>query len=167
MGDNHLRCFTYLCRLVCTQSVDLLVRVALVNGEGQSHRHESFRGEPCQLHRSAQVEGVKMPYLDVLLQILRALEGLATEVTLVWLQRNMDSDVGSNMVTFHGGSTARVPSACEVQVVGALSSHVLLTDMLLRGELALLDTTIYHHHHAKRLTKRASADGQRSEHLSH
>lgn len=31
--------------------------------------------------------------LDVLLQILWALEGLAAEVTLVWLQRNMHANM--------------------------------------------------------------------------
>lgn len=32
-------------------------------------------------------------YLDVLLEILRTLERLSTEVTLVWLERNVHTDM--------------------------------------------------------------------------
>jgi hypothetical protein len=71
--------------------------------------------------------------LDMLLEILGALEGLATEVTFVRLQRHVDSDVRSNVVTLDGGGSARVPSASEVQVVCALSSDMLLTDMFKEG----------------------------------
>jgi hypothetical protein len=68
--------------------------------------------------------------LDMLFQILRTLKGFSTEITLVRFQGNMDSNVGGNMVTFHSGGTARVPAAREIQVVGALSSDMLLTDVL-------------------------------------
>lgn len=68
------------------------------------------------------------------------------------------------MVTFHRGGAARVPAARKIQVVGALSPDMLLTDVLLlmqlvgeRGKTS----------QSSRLTKRASADGHRSEHLSH
>lgn len=67
--------------------------------------------------------------LDMLLQILRTLEGLPTEVTFVRLQRNVDSDVGSDMITLDSGSSARVPSTGEVQVICALSSDMFLADM--------------------------------------
>jgi hypothetical protein len=67
----------------------------------------------------------------VLLQILWALERLAAEVTLVWLQWDVYADVRSNVITLDSGRTAGVPSTGQVQVVGALSSHVLLTDVVL------------------------------------
>lgn len=67
----------------------------------------------------------------MLLQILRTLEGLSTEVTFVRLQRNVDSDVGSDMITLDSGSSARVPSTGEVQVICALSSDMFLADMFL------------------------------------
>lgn len=37
--------------------------------------------------------GVVGMSLDVLLQVLRSLEGLATKIASVWLQRYMDTDV--------------------------------------------------------------------------
>jgi hypothetical protein len=70
-------------------------------------------------------------YLDMLLQVLWTLECLSTEVTFVWLQRDMDTDVRSDVVTLDSGSAAGVPSTGQVQVVCALSSDVLLTDMVL------------------------------------
>ena len=69
--------------------------------------------------------------LNMLLQILRTLERLAAEVTFVWLQGNMDADMGGDVVTLDRGGAARVPSTGQVQVVCALSSDVLLTDMVL------------------------------------
>lgn len=68
--------------------------------------------------------------LNVLLQVLRTLEGLSAEITLVWLERDVDSNVGGDVVALDGSGTARVPATSEVQVVGALSSDVLLADML-------------------------------------
>lgn len=67
--------------------------------------------------------------LYMFLQILGALERLATEVALVRLQWDVNSNVRSNVVTFDGSGSARVPPAREIQVVGALSSDMLLTDM--------------------------------------
>jgi len=67
----------------------------------------------------------------VLLQILGAFEGLSAEVTFVRLQWDVDSDMGGDMITLDGGRAARVPAACEVQVVGALSPNVFFADMLL------------------------------------
>lgn len=76
--------------------------------------------------------------LDVLLQVLRTLKGLSTEITFVWLERDVDSNVGSDMVTLDSGGTARVPTTSEVQIVGALSSDMLLADVLLKGKLAMV-----------------------------
>jgi hypothetical protein len=69
--------------------------------------------------------------LDVLLQVLRTLEGLSAEITFVWLERDVDSNVGSDMVALDSGGAAGVPSTGEVQVVGALSADMLLADVLL------------------------------------
>jgi hypothetical protein len=69
--------------------------------------------------------------LYMLLQILGALEGLSTEVALVGLQGNMDADVGSDVVSLDRGGAAGVPTTSQIQVVGALTSDMLLTDMVL------------------------------------
>jgi hypothetical protein len=83
---------------------------------------------PMLFRRSKEDRVISMS-LDMLLQILRTLERLSTEVTFVRLQRNMDSDVGSDMITLDSGGPARVPSAGEVQVVCALSSDMFLADV--------------------------------------
>ena len=67
----------------------------------------------------------------MLLQVLRTLECLSAEVAFVGLQWDMDSDVGGDVVTLDGGGATGVPSAGQIQVVGALSSDVLLADMVL------------------------------------
>lgn len=69
--------------------------------------------------------------LDVLLQILGTLEGLAAELALVGLERNMNADVRGDVVALDGSGPARVPLAGEVQVVGALAADMALTQMLL------------------------------------
>lgn len=82
------------------------------------------------LFRGAKENGVIGVCLDMLLQVLWTLECLSTEVTFVRLQWDMDADVRSDVVTFDSGSAAGVPSTGQVQVVCALSSDVLLTDMV-------------------------------------
>lgn len=69
--------------------------------------------------------------LDMLLEILRALEALAAEITLVRLQRNVNTDMRSDVVALHRGGAARVPLACEVQIVGALATNMLLANVFL------------------------------------
>ena len=69
--------------------------------------------------------------LDVLLQILRTLESLSTEIALVWLQGNVDSDVRSDVITLDGGGSALVPATGEVQVVGALAADMALANVIL------------------------------------
>ena len=71
--------------------------------------------------------------LDMLLQVLRPLEGLSTKLTLVRFQRNVNTDVRGDVVTLDGGCPAGVPLAGEVQVVGALAANMALTDVLLRS----------------------------------
>jgi len=70
-------------------------------------------------------------YLNMLLQILRALKGLATEVAFVRLEGNMDSNVGGDMITLHGGSSARVPATGEIKIVCALATDMFLTNVFL------------------------------------
>lgn len=76
--------------------------------------------------------------LDMLLEILRTLEGLAAEVALVGLQGHVDPDVRGDVIALDGGGPALVPLAGEVQVVGALAANVLLADVIVedlsRGE---------------------------------
>jgi len=69
--------------------------------------------------------------LDVLFQILRALEGLAAEVALMRLQRHVNTDVRSDVVSLDRGGAAVAPLASQVQVVGALATNVTLTDVVL------------------------------------
>lgn len=70
-------------------------------------------------------------YLDMLLEILRTLKRFSTEVTLMWLQRNVNTDMRRDVVAFDGGGPALVPATSEVQVVGTLSTDMLLTDVFL------------------------------------
>lgn len=69
--------------------------------------------------------------LDVLLQILRTLECLSTELALVWLQGNVDTDVGGDVIALDGRSSTLTPCASQVEVVGRLATDVSLADVLL------------------------------------
>ena len=69
--------------------------------------------------------------LDVLLEILGALEGLAAEVALVRLQGHVNTDVRGNVVTLNGCCAAVAPLARQVEVVGALAANVTLTNVVL------------------------------------
>jgi hypothetical protein len=70
------------------------------------------------------------------LEILRALEGLATKFTLVRFQGDMDSDVRGDMVAFDGGGTATTPLTRQVEIVGTLAADVSFADMFLREQSA-------------------------------
>jgi hypothetical protein len=70
-------------------------------------------------------------YLDVLLQVLGPLEGLATEATLVWLEGNMDPDMGGDVIALDSSGVASFPATDKVQVVGALSSDMPLAQVVL------------------------------------
>lgn len=80
----------------------------------------------------AEEDGVIGVSLDMLLQFLRTLESLAAEVALVWLQGDVDANVRGDVITLDGGSSALVPAAGQVEVVGALATDMLLTDVLLQ-----------------------------------
>lgn len=76
--------------------------------------------------------------LDMLLEILRTLEGLSTEVTLVWLQGNVNTNVRGDVVALDRCGAARVPLASQVEVVGALPADVPLTNVVLIRVLACM-----------------------------
>lgn len=73
--------------------------------------------------------------LDMLLQILGTLEGLAAEVTLVRFKRNMDSNMRGDMVAFDSRSATATPLASQVKVVGTLAADMALTNVFLAGQL--------------------------------
>ena len=89
--------------------------------------------------------------LDMLLQVLRTLEGLATKVTLVWLQRHMYSNVRSDVIPLDRSSVASSPLASQVQVVGALATDMALTDVFLLSH-GVVSTVQPHHAKANLLT---------------
>jgi hypothetical protein len=74
--------------------------------------------------------------LDMFLEILRTLKGLAAEFALVRLQGNMNSNMGGDVVAFDGGGTALTPRTGQVEVVGRLASHMSLADVFLDIVLA-------------------------------
>lgn len=59
-------------------------------------------------------DGIIGVSLDMLLQILRTLEGLAAEVALVWLQWDVNTDVRGDVITLDSGGSALVPSTGQV-----------------------------------------------------
>lgn len=69
--------------------------------------------------------------LDVFLEVLRTLEGLAAEVAAVRLQRDVDADVRGDVVAFDDLDAAGAPRALEVEVVGAFTTDMALTDVIL------------------------------------
>lgn len=52
--------------------------------------------------------------LDVLLEILRTLEGLATEIALVRLQRDVDANVRGDVIALYSCRTAVAPLTGQV-----------------------------------------------------
>ena len=80
----------------------------------------------------------------MLLQVLGTLEALATEVALVRLERNMDTDVRRDVVALDGGCAAIVPAAGQVEIVSALATDMALTDVVIEGlgRLAALGTFV-------------------------
>lgn len=69
--------------------------------------------------------------LDMLLEILRPLESLAAEVTFMRLERNMDADVGGDVIAFDGRGTACSPLTGQVEVVGALATDMAFAHVVL------------------------------------
>jgi len=69
--------------------------------------------------------------LDVLLQILGTLERLSAKLALVRLERHMDADVRSDVVTLDSSCAAACPLTRQVEVVGALAANMTLTNVIL------------------------------------
>lgn len=67
----------------------------------------------------------------MLLQVLRALECLATEVAFVRFQRYVNTDVRGDVIALDGGGPTIAPLTGEVQIVCALATDVALADMIL------------------------------------
>lgn len=80
--------------------------------------------------------------LDMLLQILGALEGLATEITLVRLERHMHSYVGGDMIALDSGCVACSPLASQVQVVGTLATDMAFAHVFLYRPDSLVNWAI-------------------------
>jgi hypothetical protein len=80
---------------------------------------------------TANKNGVVGMGLDMLLQILGTLKGLAAEIALVRLERDMNADVRSDVIALDGSSAATCPLARQVEVVGALPANMTLTDVIL------------------------------------
>jgi hypothetical protein len=70
--------------------------------------------------------------LDVLLQILRSLEGLATEVALVRLERDMDANMRRDVITLDSGRAACAPLAGQIEIVGAFATDMSFANVVLR-----------------------------------
>ena len=69
--------------------------------------------------------------LDMLLQVLRALELLAAELALVGLEGDVNANVRGDVVALDGLGGAAVPRTDEVEIIGALAADVGLADMFL------------------------------------
>lgn len=80
----------------------------------------------------------------MLLQVLRALEALATEVALVWLEWDMDTDVRRDVVALDGCCAAIIPATGQVQVISTLATDMALTNVVIEslGRLAALGTFV-------------------------
>ena len=100
----------------------------------------------------------------MLLQVLGALECLAAETTLVWLEGDVDSNMGGDVVALDRAGVASLPATDEVQVVGALSSNVPLTEVVL-SRIKLVAAHLGQW--STRRTKRLSAESARSPHCFH
>lgn len=82
-----------------------------------------------RVHQHAVV-GVR---LNMLLQVLWTLKGLAAEVALVWLEGNVDADVRGDVIALDSRRSACAPLAGQVEVVGALASDMAFADVILVG----------------------------------
>jgi hypothetical protein len=69
--------------------------------------------------------------LDVLLEILGALERLAAEVALVGLERDMHPHMRGDGIALDRRGPAGAPFAGQIEVVSALAANVLLAEMFL------------------------------------
>lgn len=66
----------------------------------------------------------------MLLKVLRALERLATDIAIVRLERGVNSDVRSDVVTLGTADITSIPFASQAEVVRGLATDVIITQML-------------------------------------
>lgn len=67
----------------------------------------------------------------VLLQVLRTLESLATELATMRFQGNMDSNVRSDMIALDNLNAAVRPRALQVEIVSAFAANMFVAYVLL------------------------------------
>lgn len=67
----------------------------------------------------------------MLLQILRTLESLATELATMRFQGNMDSNVRSDMIALDNLNAAVRPRALQVEIVSAFAANVFVAYVIL------------------------------------
>ena len=72
--------------------------------------------------------------LDVLLQILRPLEGLAAEVAPMRLQRYMNADMRRDVVALHNCDATGTPGTSEVKIIGTFTTDVALANVFLSSQ---------------------------------
>ena len=83
--------------------------------------------------------------LYMLLEILRALEGLSAEFTSMWFQRDVDPNVGSDVVALDDGDMAITPCALQIEIVGTLPPNVTVANMFLNAVLVFtVDVETWH-----------------------
>lgn len=73
--------------------------------------------------------------LDMLLEVLRALEGLATEITFVRLQRNVDSNMRGDVITLDCRGATVSPRASQIEVISALAPDMAFANVFLLPEM--------------------------------
>lgn len=110
--------------------MDCVLGAARENEQEQNHRHGSDRIAQL-VDQEGNLQPLTSTDLDMFLQVLRTLESLATEITFVRLQGDMDTYVRGYMVTLDGGCSAGAPLTSKVQVVRALSTDMSFTYMVL------------------------------------
>ena len=81
--------------------------------------------------RRAHEHGIIGVSLDMLLQVLRTLEGLSTEVTFVGLQGNVNTNMRSDVIPFDGCGPTASPRTSQIQIVRTLTSDMTFTNMFL------------------------------------
>jgi hypothetical protein len=98
---------------------------------GTAAKHH-VRIPSTRLGRSDQ-DGVIGVGLDMFLEVLGTLEGLAAEITLVRFERDMHSNVRGDVIPLDGGGATAAPLARQVEVVGALATDMAFADVFIEG----------------------------------
>ena len=93
----------------------------------------------------------------MLLQVLRTLEGFATEVAFVRFQGYVDTDMRGDMVALDGGGTTIAPLASQVKVVRTLATDMTLANMVLdEGEISSIITGSSRWVHSRKAAPRST-----------